>query len=72
MVSGWAQRSLDTLLNDSVLTTPANVASYLAKGFVVIQAHVPGKFGEQLVRMERPSQDTEPSTTKETTPKGSD
>lgn len=44
---------------DSILTTPANVASYLAKGYEVVDVHVPGEYGEQLVRMERPAEDNE-------------
>ena len=43
----------------SILTTPANVASYLAKGYEVVDVHVPGEYGEQLVRMERPAEDNE-------------
>ncbi len=47
-------------MSEEILTTPANVTSYLAKGFRVTEVHITGEFGEQLVRMEREDTDTEP------------
>ncbi len=40
-------------MSEEILTTPANVTGYLAKGFRVTEVHITGEFGEQLVRMER-------------------
>lgn len=43
-----------------ILTTPANVSTYVAKGYRVTEIHVPGEFGEQLVRMVKDQTEEDP------------